>query len=147
MWLQKTVQLSPKERGFHLITNTIIEQLPELSRCHVGLLHLSLQHTSASLTLNENADPAVRRDFEQFFNQLVPEQPGFEHNDEGPDDLPAHFKASLLGQQLTLPVRQGQLALGLWQGIYLGEHRNHAASRTLVLTLNGNNENNSLENH
>ena len=113
----------------------------------MGLLHLSLQHTSASLTLNENADPAVRRDFEQFFNQLVPEQPGFEHNDEGPDDLPAHFKASLLGQQLTLPVRQGQLALGLWQGIYLGEHRNHAASRTLVLTLNGNNEDNSLENH
>ena len=112
--------------------------MPELARCRVGLLHLWLQHTSASLTVNENADPAVRRDFERFFNRLVPqEMAGYEHNDEGPDDLPAHFKSSLLGVSLQLPVREGRLALGTWQGIYLGEHRDHAGARRLVVTLQG----------
>ena len=102
------------------------------------LLHLWLQHTSASLTINENADPAVRRDFERFFNSLVPQgRAGFEHNDEGPDDLPAHFKASLLGCQLSLPVKAGRLAMGTWQGVYLGEHRDHGGARKVLATLHG----------
>ena len=112
--------------------------MPELKACQVGLLHLWLQHTSASLTINENADPAVRRDFERFFNRLVPQvDADYEHNDEGADDLPAHFKASLLGCQLTLPVTAGQLALGTWQGVYLGEHRDHGGARKVLATLYG----------
>ncbi len=117
MWQQTLITLRPRPRGFHLVTEEILDALPELRRCRVGLLHLLLQHTSASLTLNENADPAVRRDFERFFERLAPRgEVGYEHNDEGPDDLPAHFKASLLGCQLTLPIQSGGLALGTWQG-------------------------------
>lgn len=137
-WQQTLISLKPRARGFHLISAEVEQALPEVARCRVGLLHLWLQHTSASLTVNENADPAVRRDFERFFNRLVPQDmTGYEHQDEGPDDLPAHFKSSLLGVSLQLPVREGRLALGTWQGIYLGEHRDHAGARRLVATLQG----------
>ncbi|WP_114418192.1 secondary thiamine-phosphate synthase enzyme YjbQ [Marinospirillum perlucidum] len=137
-WYQTTLQLAPKKRGFHLITGELLQQVPEIRSIQTGLLHLFLQHTSASLTVNENADPAVRRDFEVFFNRLIPEnQPGYEHTYEGSDDLPAHFKSSLLSPSLTLPVTGGNLNLGTWQGIYLCEHRNHGGSRRLVVTLQG----------
>jgi secondary thiamine-phosphate synthase enzyme len=138
MWFQKEITLKPKPRGFHLITHEVLETLPELNRVQIGLLHLFIKHTSASLTINENADPTVRSDFEQFFNRLVPEdQPYYEHIYEGSDDLPAHFKSSILGNSLSLPVSNGSLNLGTWQGIYLGEHRNHGGGRTLVVTLQG----------
>ncbi|MFF7707380.1 secondary thiamine-phosphate synthase enzyme YjbQ [Pseudomonas sp. NPDC007930] len=138
MWQQTTITLKPRPRGFHLVTDELLAALAPLRGCRVGLLHLCLQHTSASLSVNENADPAVRRDFERFFNRLVPQgQAGFEHNDEGDDDLPAHFKASLLGCELTVPVNAGRLALGTWQGIYLGEHRDHGGARRVVATLWG----------
>lgn len=138
MWLQRTITLRPRARGFHLVDDEIVAALPELRDYQVGLLHLWLQHTSASLTINENADGAVRRDFERFFNRLAPQdETGYEHDDEGPDDLPAHFKSSLLGCQLSLPVRAGKLALGTWQGIYLGEHRDHGGARRLIATLHG----------
>jgi secondary thiamine-phosphate synthase enzyme len=138
MWQQTGITLRARPRGFHLVTDEIVAQLPWLRDCRIGLLHLWLQHTSASLTINENADPAVRRDFERFFNRLVPQgQQGYEHDDEGPDDLPAHFKASLLGCQLTLPVSDGRLALGTWQGVYLGEHRDHGGARKVLATLQG----------
>jgi len=138
MWHQVTLTLRPRPRGFHLITDELLATLPELAQCRVGLLHLWLLHTSASLTINENADAAVRRDFERFFNQLVPQgKGGYEHDDEGPDDLPAHFKASLLGCQLSVPVKEGKLALGTWQGIYLGEHRDHGGPRQVIATLHG----------
>jgi secondary thiamine-phosphate synthase enzyme len=138
MWQQKTITLRPRPRGFHLVTDEILAALPELSKCRVGLLHLLLQHTSASLTVNENADPSVRRDFERFFNRLVPQgESGYEHDYEGPDDLPAHFKSSLLGCQLTLPIQGGGLAMGTWQGIYLGEHRDHGGPRSIVATWQG----------
>lgn len=138
MWQQTLITLRARPRGFHLVTDELLAQLPRLRECRTGLLHLWLQHTSASLTVNENADPAVRRDFERFFNRLVPQGPdGFEHNDEGPDDLPAHFKASLLGCQVTVPVTSGRLATGTWQGIYLGEHRDHGGARRVLATLYG----------
>ncbi|GAB6390083.1 secondary thiamine-phosphate synthase enzyme YjbQ [Stutzerimonas marianensis] len=138
MWRQTIITLRPRPRGFHLITDELLGHLPELRQCEVGLLHLWLRHTSASLTINENADGAVRRDFERFFNRLVPQdQPGYEHDYEGPDDLPAHFKASLLGCQVSLPIQAGRLALGTWQGIYLGEHRDQGGSRQVVATLHG----------
>ena len=138
MWQQTLIALRPRSRGFHLVTDEVLAALPDLARCRVGLLHLLLQHTSASLTLNENADPSVRRDFERFFNRLVPQdEGGYEHDYEGPDDLRAHFKASLLGCQLTLPVSAGRLALGTWQGIYLGEHRDHGGPRKVLATLQG----------
>lgn len=138
MWLQREVQLKSRSRGFHLVTDEIVRALPELREVRVGLLHLLLQHTSASLSLNENADPTVRQDFEAFFNRAVPEnQPYYRHDDEGPDDLPAHIKSSLLGVSLLLPVTAGRLNLGTWQGIYLGEHRNHAGPRRVLLTLQG----------
>ncbi|MBD8475518.1 YjbQ family protein [Pseudomonas sp. CFBP 8770] len=138
MWQQTLITLRAKPRGFHLVTDELLAQLPRLRECRTGLLHLWLQHTSASLTVNENADPAVRRDFERFFNRLVPQgADGFEHNDEGPDDLPAHFKASLLGCQVTVPVTSGRLATGTWQGIYLGEHRDHGGARRVLATLYG----------
>ncbi len=138
MWLQSIITLRSRPRGFHLVTDELLAGLPELAACRVGLLHLWLRHTSASLTVNENADPAVRRDFERFFNRLVPQgERDYEHADEGPDDLPAHFKASLLGCQLSLPVGAGRLQLGTWQGIYLGEHRNHGGARQVVATLHG----------
>ncbi|ERI51394.1 secondary thiamine-phosphate synthase enzyme [Pseudomonas sp. EGD-AK9] len=138
MWQQRTVGLRPRSRGFHLVTDELLAALPELAQLRVGLLHLWLQHTSASLSVNENADPAVRRDFERFFNRLVPQgEGGYEHDDEGPDDLPAHFKASLLGCQLQLPIQNGRLALGSWQGIYLGEHRDHGGARRVLATWHG----------
>jgi secondary thiamine-phosphate synthase enzyme len=138
MWLQKEVQLRPRSRGFHLVTQEILAELPELRQVSVGLLHVFIQHTSASLTINENADPTVRQDFESHFNRAVPEdQPYYLHNDEGSDDLPAHIKASLLGSSVSLPIKSGRLNVGTWQGIYLCEHRNHGGSRRLVLTLQG----------
>ena len=138
MWRQTLITLRPRPRGFHLITDELQAALPELRRCEVGLLHLWLRHTSASLTVNENADGAVRRDFERFFDRLAPQgEPGYEHDYEGPDDLPAHFKASLLGCQLSVPVTAGRLALGTWQGIYLGEHREQGGARQVLATLHG----------
>lgn len=136
MWVQHEVTLKPRSRGFHLVTDEVLRAVPELRSVHIGLLHILIQHTSASLTLNENADPTVRQDFESFFNRTVPEnQPYYRHDDEGSDDLPAHIKSSLLGSTLILPVTNGRLNLGTWQGIYLCEHRNHAGARQLVLTL------------
>ena len=138
MWLQKHIRLNPRPRGFHLVTAEILHELPELKQCRIGLLHVHIQHTSASLTINENADPSVRQDFESFFNRAVPEnEPYYVHDDEGPDDLPAHIKASLLGAGVTIPVSGGKLKLGTWQGIYLCEHRDHGGSRSLILTLQG----------
>ena len=135
-WMQKTVTLAPRPRGFHLITSEVVNALPDLNTVEVGLLHLFLQHTSASLSINENADPTVRHDFERFFNQTVPDDTTyFEHTLEGDDDMPAHIKSSVLGVQLSLPVTQGKLGLGIWQGIYLCEHRDHGGSRRLLLTL------------
>ena len=138
MWHQVEYQLKPRHRGFHLITDEIIQAIPELGKIKIGLLHLLLKHTSASLSLNENADPSVRRDFEQYFNRSVPENAAFyEHTDEGSDDMPAHIKSSILGASLLVPVTQGRLNLGTWQGIYLCEHRNHGGARRLLLTLQG----------
>lgn len=138
MWQQRLITLRAKARGFHLVSDEIVAALPELADYRVGLLHLWLQHTSASLTINENADGAVRRDFERFFSRLVPQgESGYEHDYEGPDDLPAHFKSSLLGCQVSLPIAAGRLALGTWQGIYLGEHRDRAAVRQVLATLQG----------
>lgn len=138
MWLQKELALLPKKRGFHLITNELLAQLPELSKLSVGICHFFIKHSSASLTINENADPTVRQDFEQFFNRAVPEnEPYYIHTYEGSDDMPAHIKCSLLGCSVSVPVSAGSLCLGTWQGIYLGEHRNHAGSRKVVVTLQG----------
>lgn len=138
MWIQKEIRLKPRTRGFHLVTDEILTHLPELREINIGLLHVFIKHTSASLTLNENADPSVRVDFESFFNRAVPEdQPYYKHMDEGSDDMPAHLKSSLLGCSLTLPINSGRLNVGIWQGIYLCEHRNHGGSRSLVLTLHG----------
>ncbi|MFO6422235.1 secondary thiamine-phosphate synthase enzyme YjbQ [Motilimonas sp. KMU-193] len=138
MWLQKEIELLPKRRGFHLVTTEIVEQLPELKKFSMGLAHIFIQHTSASLTINENADATVRQDFESYFNRSVPEnEPYYRHTYEGSDDLPAHLKSSLLGNSLTIPISHGQLNLGMWQGIYLGEHRNDGGSRRLVITIQG----------
>lgn len=138
MWLQKSVKLQAKCRGFHLVSGEILEALPEISSINVGLLHLFLQHTSASLSINENADSSVRRDMESHFNQLAPEDASYyEHTYEGSDDMPAHIKSALLGCEMSLPITQGHLQLGTWQGIYLGEHRNSANSRTIIATLAG----------
>ena len=136
MWTQTQIQLSPKAKGFHLITTELVRQLPALAQFSVGLAHIFIQHTSASLTLNENADPTVRQDMEAHFQQFVPENaPYYQHTDEGADDMPAHIKASLLGNSVTIPIQNGQLALGTWQGIYLREHRNHGGGRRLIGTL------------
>lgn len=138
MWIQKTLILTPRPRGFHLVTREIIEQLPELGAFRVGMAHLFLQHTSASLTVNENADPDVRRDMDRQFQELVPDgAPFYTHVMEGDDDMPAHVKSSLLGVSLLLPIAQGRLKLGTWQGIYLGEHRERGGSRQIVVTMNG----------
>ncbi len=138
MWIQKEMTLTARKRGFHLITTEIMTQVPELSTFKIGLIHIFLRHTSASLTLNENADPTVRSDFENYFNHIAPEdEPYYQHLDEGSDDLPAHLKASLLGNSLTLPISEGRLNIGIWQGIYLGEHRDYGGKRHLVLTVNG----------
>lgn len=137
MWHQQTLTLGPKSRGFHLVINEIIGQIRELSHIKVGLLHLLLQHTSASLTLNENCDPTVRFDMEQHFLNAVPDNAPYEHDYEGPDDMPSHIKSSLLGVSLMLPVQNGNVMLGTWQGIWLGEHRIHGGSRHIVATLMG----------
>lgn len=138
MWVQYEITLRPRDRGFHLISQEVIRALPELGDFRVGLLNILIKHTSASLTINENADPSVRRDFESYFSRLVPEnEPYFEHILEGSDDMPAHLKSSLLGASLVIPVTNGRLNLGIWQGIYLCEHRNEGGARSLVLTLSG----------
>jgi secondary thiamine-phosphate synthase enzyme len=138
VWLQREITLRSRERGFHLVTSEVLEALPELRDVRAGLLHLFIQHTSASLTLNENASPDVREDFESWFDEAVPEEaPYWTHTFEGADDMPAHIKASLLGPSLSLPVSDGGLALGTWQGIYLCEHRYRGGSRSLLATLHG----------
>jgi secondary thiamine-phosphate synthase enzyme len=137
MWAQRELSLDPKPRGFHLVTREVVTALPEIGGLGVGLLHLHILHTSASLTLNENASPDVRRDFEAWANAVVPEDFAWTHTDEGADDMPAHVKASLMGPSLTLPIAGGRLALGTWQGIYLCEHRDRGGARRLVATING----------
>jgi secondary thiamine-phosphate synthase enzyme len=137
IWVQREIELPPRPRGFHLVTTEVTEALPELHELRVGLLHVHILHTSASLTLNENASPDVRRDFETWVNAAVPEDFAWTHTLEGADDMPAHIKASLMGPSLTLPVADGQLALGTWQGIYLCEHRDRGGPRSLVATLHG----------
>jgi len=138
MFIQKEITLRARSRGFHLVTSEIVSQIPELGSIRRGILHVFIKHTSASLTLNENADPTVRTDFESHFNKMVPENaPYYEHDTEGADDMPAHLKSSILGSSVSLPITNGTLNLGTWQGIYLCEHRNHGGSRELVLTLMG----------
>ncbi|MDX6724257.1 MAG: hypothetical protein QOD44_1599 [Solirubrobacteraceae bacterium] len=138
MWLQREITLAPRPRGFHLVTGEVAGALPELRDVRIGLCHLFIRHTSASLTLNENASPDVRRDFETWFDAAVPEDfGGWTHTLEGPDDMPAHIKASLLGPSLSLPVSGGRLALGTWQGVYLCEHRDHGGPRSLLATVFG----------
>ena len=138
MWLSRDVTLQPRPRGFHLVTREVAEALPELAEVEVGLLHLFIRHTSAALTLNENASPDVRRDFASWFDDAVAERaPYWTHTDEGPDDMPAHIKASLLGPSLQLPIRDGGFALGTWQGVYLCELRDSGGPRKLTVTLNG----------
>lgn len=138
MWLQTEITLSAKQRGFHLITEEVLRQLEQLKQVKHGILHLFIKHSSASLTLNENADPTVRTDMEAHFNHFVPERaPYYQHTYEGDDDMPAHIKASLLGNSLSLPITNGRLNIGIWQGIYLGEHRDHGGARNLVATIHG----------
>ncbi|MET0686912.1 MAG: secondary thiamine-phosphate synthase enzyme YjbQ [Solirubrobacteraceae bacterium] len=138
MWRQRQIRLRPQPRGFHLVTREVVEGLPELAEFRIGLAHLHLLHTSASLTLNENASPDVRRDFATWFDGAVPDgAPYWTHTMEGADDMPAHVKSSLLGFSLTLPIRDGDFALGTWQGIYLCEHRDHGGARSLIATLEG----------
>ena len=138
MWIQKEIRLRPRARGFHLVTDEVLGQLPELSKIKIGLLNILIKHTSASLTINENADPSVRKDIESYFNRAVRENESYyTHDEEGSDDMPAHLKASLLGASVNIPVTDGCLNLGVWHGIYLCEHRNEGGSRTLVLTLHG----------
>jgi secondary thiamine-phosphate synthase enzyme len=138
MWTQKEIKLRARTRGFYLVTDEVLRQLPEVADLSIGMMNVLIKHTSASLTINENADPSVRDDFETVFNKLVPEnQPYYTHIYEGSDDLPAHIKSSLLGSSINIPITQGELNLGLWQGIYLCEHRNHGGSREIVVTING----------
>ncbi len=135
---QQTITLAARRRGFHLITGEVLRSMPAISQIRKGLCQVFIQHTSASLTINENADPTVRRDFETYFNKAVPENdPDYQHDDEGPDDMPAHLKAAILGSSVLIPIANGELALGQWQGIYLCEHRNHATPRDLVITCWG----------
>ncbi len=137
-WYQKELVLSPRPRGFHLVTREVVAQVPEIGRFAVGLAHLFLRHTSAALALNENADPTVRDDMEAYFNRLAPENaPYYTHTLEGPDDMPAHLKAVLLGSELTIPISNGRLALGTWQGVYLCEHRDDGGPRRVVATVMG----------
>lgn len=137
-WLQKTVHLTPKSRGFHLVTNELLAQLPELSTFTIGVAQLFIQHTSASLALSENVEPEVRADLETHFNRLVPEDaPYYTHTYEGPDDMPAHIKAVLIGSSVTIPITKGRFNLGTWQGVYLCEHRQRGGPRRLVVTIWG----------
>ena len=138
-FFQKQIKLQAYFRGFHLITDVIIESLPEINEIETGILQVFIKHTSASLTINENADPTVRTDFESHFNKMVPENaPYYIHNYEGTDDMPAHIKTSLMGSSVQIPITNGKLNLGIWQGIYFCEHRNHGGSRSLVITVFGN---------
>jgi len=138
VWIQKTITLSPRSRGFHIITHDVLKNIPELKDLKTGILQLFIKHTSASLTINENADPTVRTDFESHFNMLAPEnQSYYQHTFEGSDDIPAHLKASLLGSSVSIPITDGRLNLGTWQGIYLCEHRNRGSDRKLIVTIQG----------
>ncbi|HFZ8994593.1 TPA: secondary thiamine-phosphate synthase enzyme YjbQ [Citrobacter freundii] len=137
MWYQQTLTLTAKPRGFHLVTDEILAHLSDMPHVERGMLHLLLQHTSASLTLNENCDPTVRHDMERFFLQTVPDNGNYEHDYEGADDMPSHIKSSMLGVSLFLPVNKGRLKLGTWQGIWLGEHRIHGGPRRIIATLQG----------
>jgi len=135
---QQLIQLKQRRRGFHLITSEVLQALPQISEIKTGICQVFIQHTSASLTINENADPSVRTDFEMYFDKIVPENdPDYTHDDEGADDMPAHLKAALLGSSVTIPIRNGRFALGTWQGIYLCEHRDHAHPRNLIITAWG----------
>ena len=137
-WFQKEITLTPKARGFHIITREIENAIPDLRSFRIGLAHIFIRHTSASLALNENADPTVRQDLERHFNETVIENaPYYAHNYEGPDDMPAHIKAVLLGSSLTVPISNGRLNLGTWQGIYLNEHRDRSRGRHIVITITG----------
>jgi secondary thiamine-phosphate synthase enzyme len=138
MWLHKEITLPAKSRGFHLVTEELLMQLPEINSIETGIAHFFIKHTSASLSVNENADPTVRSDLEAHLGKLVPENaPYYEHILEGADDMPAHIKSALIGSSITLPIHRGKLCLGVWQGIYLGEHRNRGGSRHVVVTLHG----------
>ena len=138
MWKQKEIIIKNKSRGFHLITDEILKKLPELKKINIGILHIFLNHTSASLTINENADSSVRTDFESHFNRMVPEKKEFyTHIFEGEDDMPAHLKTAILGNSLSIPIKNGNLNLGIWQGIFLCEHRNKIESRKITVTING----------
>lgn len=137
LWIQSQLRLPPFSRGFHLITNRIVDETPQLASLRVGLLHVFIHHTSASLTINENADPEVRVDMEMAMSRIVPEDLPYTHTYEGSDDMPAHIKCSMMGSSLSVPVSQGRLALGTWQGIYLCEHRDHGGSRNLTITAFG----------
>jgi secondary thiamine-phosphate synthase enzyme len=138
MWIQREVTLRERPRGFHLVTDEVVAGVPELRELRVGIAHVFIRHTSAALTLNENADPSVRRDFREWFDRAVPDDADyFEHTAEGPDDMTSHIKSSLLGPSLSLPVKDGRLALGTWQGIYLCEHRERGGERRLTVTVWG----------
>ena len=137
-WYQTRLTLPPFRRGFHLITDHILRAVPEVASVQIGLLNVFIQHTSASLSINENADPDVPKDLESAFNAIAPEDFPYEHTCEGPDDMPAHVKASLLGSSLTIPISNGRLCLGTWQGLYLCEHRNHGGQRSIILTIQSN---------
>jgi len=138
MWHQKEITLSPRPRGYHIITDEVVSEVPKISEINAGMAHIFIKHTSASITINENADPSVRRDFKSHFKRMVPEDTSlYEHTLEGPDDMTSHIKSSILGHSITIPITNGKLNLGTWQGIYLCEHRNNGGSRKLVVTLNG----------
>ena len=138
MWSQQQINLPRFSRGFHIITSYVIDSTPEIKNHSIGMLHLFIKHTSASIAINEGADPDVRVDFETHFNKLVPENsPDFIHNAEGPDDMPAHIKSAILGSSLSIPITDGKINLGTWQDIYLCEHRNHASGRKLIVTIEG----------
>mgnify|MGYP001395082587 CR=1 FL=1 len=138
MWAQQQINLPAFSRGFHIITSYVIDSVPEIKNQSIGMLHLFIKHTSASIAINEGADPDVRVDFETHFNKLVPENsPDFIHNAEGPDDMPAHIKSAILGSSLSIPITDGKINLGTWQDIYLCEHRNHASGRKLIITIEG----------
>jgi secondary thiamine-phosphate synthase enzyme len=138
MWIQKEITLKPRRKGFHLVTDEILSNIPDIITVKIGLINILLKHTSASLTLNENADPDVRNDMKKYFDEIVPENKKyFQHTSEGADDMPAHLKTSLLGNSISIPITNGKLNLGIWQGIYLCEHRNYGGDRTLLITING----------
>lgn len=138
MWIQKEITLKPRNKGFYLVTDEILTFLPEIKNFKIGLINILLMHTSASLTLNENADPDVRSDMKKYFEKLIPENLNyFQHTSEGADDMPAHLKTSLLGNSISIPITYGKLNLGIWQGIYLCEHRNFGGNRKVVITING----------